>query len=66
MSAKLRIQTHPLICFVLKNQHPLVNTLMVALGILSRGFIKKYKLKQNLVKIKLDYIELPTKKHTNA
>ena len=35
---------------------------MAALGILSRGFIKKYKLKQNLIKIKLDYIEFPTKK----
>ena len=35
---------------------------MAALGILSRGFIKKYKLKQNLIKIKLDYIKLPTKK----
>ena len=39
---------------------------MAVLKILSRGFIKKYKLKQNLIKIKLDYIELPTKKHTNA
>ena len=27
-------------------------------------FIKKYKLKQNLIKIKLDYIELPIKKNT--
>ena len=35
---------------------------MAALGIFSRGFIKKYKLKQNLIKIKLDYIELSTKK----
>ena len=35
---------------------------MAALKILSRGFIKKYKFKQNLIKIKLDYIELPTKK----
>ena len=35
---------------------------VTALGIFSRGFIKKYKLKQNLIKIKLNYIELPTKK----
>ena len=34
---------------------------MVTLGILFRGFMKKYKLKQNLIKIKLDYIELPIK-----
>ena len=39
---------------------------MAALGILSRGYIKKYKLKQNLIKIKLDYIEFPTKKHANT
>ena len=39
---------------------------MVTLGILFRGFMKKYKLKQNLIKIKLDYIELPIKKHANA
>ena len=39
---------------------------MAALKILSREFIKKYKLKQNLIKIKLDYIELPTKKYANA
>ena len=35
---------------------------MAALGILSRGLIKKYKLKQNLIKVKLDYIEFPKKK----
>ena len=35
---------------------------VTALGTFSRGFIKKYKLKQNLIKIKLNYIELPTKK----
>ena len=37
---------------------------VTALGTFSRGFIKKYKLKQNLIKIKHDYIELPTKKNT--
>ena len=37
----------------------------MTLGILL-GFIKKYKSKQNLIKIKLDYIELSTKKHTNV
>ena len=39
---------------------------MAVLGILPKGFIKKYKLKQNLIKIKLSYIEFPTKKHANA
>ena len=39
-----------------------MSNLVAALGIFFRGFIKKYKLKQNLIKIKLDYIELPTKK----
>ena len=43
-----------------------MKTTVAALGILSRGFIKKYKLKQNLIKIKLDYIELLTKKHANV
>ena len=37
---------------------------MAALEILSKGFIKKYKLKQNLIRRKLDYIELSTKKNT--
>ena len=40
-----------------------MSNLVAALGIFFRGFIKKYKLKQNLIKIKLDYIELPTKKN---
>jgi len=35
---------------------------MATLVILSARFIEKYKLKQNLIKIKLDYTELLTKK----
>ena len=39
---------------------------MAVLGILSRGLIKKYKLKKNLIKVKLDYIEFPKKKKKHA